>query len=154
MHVSGFMTPKDKVCKCSEWDPIEKTASMMVENKVSAVIIMDKEDENKAVGLVTKTDLVIAYSQGVSQNQKVGLIMVTDLKTVPHNANRDQVAKMFEATRFHHALVIDSGTGAFMGIVSAWDVAAECARDARAWPWSRSEDGKVHPNTAHASEAH
>ena len=151
MLVSGFMTPKDKAFQCNEWDPIEKVVSVIIENHISAVVIMDKDDETKAVGIVTKTDLVQAYSQGISLHQKVGLIMVRDLKTVPHTTNRDQVAKIFESARVHHALVDDSETGAFLGIVSSWDVAAESARDSRAWPWNRTEDGKIHlPQT----EAH
>ena len=144
MLVTGFMMPKDKVFQCSEWDSIEKVLSVIIEDKVSAVVVMDKDDNNKAVGLITKSDLVVAYSQGISLHQKVGLIMVHNLKTVPHTAQRDQVAKLLEANHFNHAIVVDTATGNFMGIVSAWDIAAECARDARAWPWSRTEDGKVH----------
>jgi CBS domain-containing protein len=150
MLVSGFMVPKDKVCQCSEWDPIENIVAMVTDNKVSAVVVMDKDDKDKPVGLVTKTDLVLAYKQGISLHQKVQLIMVNNLKTIPHTANRDQVAKMFEATQFHHAIVVDGKTGKFMGVVSAWDVVTECARDARAWPYSRTEDGKVHPLHAEA----
>lgn len=145
MLVSGFMVPKDKVFHCSEWDPIDNVVSIMTKNKVSSVVVMDKDDKDKPVGLVTKTDLVLAYQQGISLHQKISLIMVTNLKTVPHTANRDQVAKMFESAEYHHAIVVDDKTGQFMGIVSAWDIVAECARDARAWPYSRTEDGRIHP---------
>lgn len=30
----------------------------------------------------------------------------------------------------------------FVGLVSSWDIAVECARDDRAWPWNRPEGGK------------
>jgi hypothetical protein len=32
----------------------------------------------------------------------------------------------------------------FRGLVSSWDITVECARDDRAWPWNRTEDGKFH----------
>jgi CBS domain-containing protein len=143
MLVTSFMVTRDKVLTCTEWEPIEKVLEDLIEKNVSAVVVVDKDNANKAVGLVTKTDLVLAYSKGISQHQKVGVIMATDIKTVSSTANRDFVAKMLERNRFHHALVVDKD-GDFVGMVSAWDVAAECARDARAWPWSRSMDGKIH----------
>ena len=86
---------------------------------------MDQHDPKKAVGLVTKTDLVLAYRQDISPQQKVGLIMATNIKTVSPHANRDQVAKMLESNAFHHALVVDDETGEFLGMVSAWDIVVE-----------------------------
>ena len=32
----------------------------------------------------------------------------------------------------------------FVGLVSSWDITVECARDDRAWPWNRPEEGKFH----------
>ena len=32
----------------------------------------------------------------------------------------------------------------FVGLVSSWDITVECARDDRAWPWNRPEDGRFH----------
>lgn len=34
--------------------------------------------------------------------------------------------------------------GDFKGLISSWDITVECARDDRAWPWNRQEDGKFH----------
>jgi len=144
MLAKDFMVPRESVVTCTEWDCIEKILSDLIDNKVSAVVVMDQHDSNKAVGLVTKTDLVLAYRQGISSQQKVGLIMATNIRTVSPNANRDSVAKMLEHHQFHHALVVDEETGEFMGMVSAWDIVVECARDARAWPFNRTVDGKIH----------
>jgi hypothetical protein len=44
-------------------------------------------------------------------------------------------------TQNHHALVVDKN-GDFRGLISSWDITAECARDDRAWPWNRQEGGK------------
>ena len=42
------------------------------------------------------------------------------------------------------ALVVDE-YGKEVGLISALDIASEVAKDARAWPWNRHEDGKVQP---------
>jgi len=139
------MVPKESVLQCTEWSPIEKILADLIDSKVSAIVVMDNHNANKAVGIVTKTDLVLAYRQDVSPQQKVGLIMASNLKTVPGNSNRDQVAKFLERNQFHHALVVDEVTGDFLGMVSAWDIVVECARDPHAWPFNRTVDGKIRP---------
>jgi CBS domain-containing protein len=70
--------------------------------------------------------------------------MKKDVKTVLDTQSRDQVASAMEHEEIHHAVVVNKD-GKFVGLVSAWDVTAECARDARAWPWTRTVNGKVHP---------
>ena len=137
------MVPKESVLQCTEWSPIEKILADLIDKKVSAIVVMDSHNPQKAVGIVTKTDLVLAYRQDVSPQQKVGLVMATNLKTVSSTANRDQVAKFLERNEFHHALVVDDISGDFLGMISAWDIVVECARDARAWPFNRTVDGKI-----------
>jgi len=143
MLAKDFMVPKESVVQCTEWTCIEKILADLVDNKVSAIVVMDQHNPKKAVGLVTKSDLVLAYRQDISPQQKVGVIMATNIKCVGPHENRDQVAKLLERNQFHHALVTDPATGYFMGMISAWDIVVECARDARAWPFNRTVDGRV-----------
>ena len=145
MLARDFMVPKDSVLQCTEWSPIEKILADMIDQKVSAIVVMDSHHPTKAVGIITKTDLILAYRQDISPQQKVGLIMATNLQTIPSTANRDQVAKFLERNQFHHALVVDEVSGDFLGMVSAWDIVVECARDARAWPFNRTVDGRIRP---------
>lgn len=64
---------------------------------------------------------------------QVGLIMSKkDLLTVVDTESRDQAARAFERNQNHHAVVVDKN-GSFVGIISAWDIAAECVRDDQAW---------------------
>jgi len=42
----------------------------------------------------------------------------------------------------HHVLVVDDSS-LFVGLVSSWDVSAEDAKDSRAWPYLRSDDGEI-----------
>ena len=140
MHISSFMIPKDKVATITEWESIEKALEIILERKISAIVVMDKDD--KPLGIVTKTDFVDAYKKGVSLQNKIGLIMVKDLDTILESESRDRAAAHFERQGHHHAIVVNLA-GDFVGLISAWDVAAECARDSRAWPWIRTEDGRA-----------
>jgi hypothetical protein len=48
----------------------------------------------------------------------------------------------------HHAIVVGPNAE-FKGLVSSWDITVECARDDRAWPWNRPEDGRFHKANEH-----
>jgi len=152
MLVSGFMTPAAQVVTANPNDPIEVAVDAMLSHRISAVVIVEAaaDDSSKnPVGLVTKSELVAAYRERVPLSQSLGSIMVKDPPRVLDTLDRDDAAKALERGQIHHAVVINSD-GAFVGIVSAWDIASECAKDSRAWPWSRSPDGKIHqPTTAH-----
>ena len=145
MKVSGFMVPAAKVVSCTEDDLIQRVVADMTAHKISCIVVLDKANPKKAVGIVTKTDLIQAYGKQVPLTGNVGSIMTPYVKTVPSSTQRDEVAKVFEGLKFHHAVVVDDATGDCVGLVSAWDVATECAKDARAWPYVRTEDGKIHP---------
>jgi CBS domain-containing protein len=140
MRVSAFMVPANKVIKCSEWDPISTCLELVLEHKISAVLVMGKDD--KPAGIVTKTDLVTAYSKSISSHQRVSLVMATELHKVLDTDTRDSAAGLFERIGHHHALVFNK-EDQFVGLISAWDIAAECAKDGRAWPWLRPEDGQI-----------
>jgi CBS domain-containing protein len=116
----------------------------MTANRISCVVVVDKNDQKKAVGIVTKTDLIQAYENEIPLSNNAGSVMTKVLKTVNSTTQRDDVAKMMEGNQFHHAVVVDDKTGEYVGLVSAWDVATEIAKDARAWPYTRTPDGKIH----------
>jgi CBS domain-containing protein len=136
MLVSSFMIPADKVFKVAATDTIAAALDIVVDRHVSSVLVVD--GASKPVGIVTKTDLVKAYQQGRPTAESVAGIMRTDVPTILDTKTRDDAAKTFERKEAHHALVVD-GDGNFSGLISTWDVASECAKDARAWPWTRTQ---------------
>ena len=135
------MTPATKVFSCFDDNPIDRALTMMLTEKISAVVIINKE--NQAVGIVTKTDLASSYQRGLDLQKPVSEIMSSALYTVHDTDSRDTVADLFQKKHINHAVVVNS-EGIFVGLVSSWDVAAECARDAKAWPYIRSDDGRIH----------
>ena len=141
MRISAFMVKAHDVVRCTESDRIETVIDAVLDRNISAVVVVGANNETP-VGIVTKTDLVKAFQKGISTQDQVGTIMVKHLKTVLDTENRDAVAKAFEHNKHHHAVVVDKD-GRFKGLVSSWDVAVECAKDSRAWPWIRPEEGRV-----------
>lgn len=152
MLVSEFMVPAEEVATCVPSDTIKTACDAMLQKKIGAVVILDDTEFHKPVGIVTKTDLVAAYQKGLTLDSPIDGIMTTNLDTVNENQSRDQAAHAFEDNKNHHAIVVNSN-GKFMGIISAWDIAAEAARDDKAYPWQnlRAKDGKFHKPTGPSS---
>lgn len=92
-----------------------------------------KSKHQKPHGIVTKTDILHAY-----RRQDKPLV------TCKPGDDRDRVASIIERNKMHHVIVMNEQEEHFIGIVSSLDIAKECARDNRAWPYLRSEDGRVH----------
>lgn len=139
------MIPYGKVLKCQASDSVREALNLMMDWKVSCLIIVM---DDKATGIITKTDMCWCYHNGISLDSQIGDIMpwTAGLKKIKSTVDRDSAAKFFEKNSIHHALVIDENEKE-VGLISALDIAAEVAKDARAWPWNRHEDGRVHRPT-------
>jgi signal-transduction protein with cAMP-binding, CBS, and nucleotidyltransferase domain len=69
MLVSHFMCPRANIITCNEWDSILSVAESIVERKFSAIVVIGKTGQPS--GIVTKTDLAVAYAQNIPVHQKV-----------------------------------------------------------------------------------
>ena len=143
MHVGGFMVPAEKVATCSSTDTIQQAMDTMLEKKVGSVVVLVTGAYHVPVGIVTNTDFVSAYKRGLTLNHAVEEIMSKDLQTCDINLSRDGAAALLERNKTHHAIVVDKNKN-FQGLISSWDVASECAKDNKAFPWNRSPDGRFH----------
>jgi CBS domain-containing protein len=143
MRVSGFMVPKEKVLTCSPTDSTRVAMDLMLDSKVGAIVVLVTGRYHAPIGIVTKTDMLNAFKDGLTLDEPVKNIMSKDLQTCLTTMNRDQVARVFVRNKNHHAIVVDENQQ-FQGLVSSWDIAKECAADDRSWPWNRSEDGRFH----------
>mmetsp|Transcript_28539 Transcript_28539/g.78395 ORF Transcript_28539/g.78395 Transcript_28539/m.78395 type:complete len:212 (-) Transcript_28539:254-889(-) len=156
MRVSGFMVPADKVHAVDPKDTIENAMDLMLQHGVGAVVVVENPDESfhtMPLGIITKTDLIQAYHDKKSIRTPVQDLLRlkmgggddATLKTCTETMNRDEAAKILEHNKMHHALVVDhKDPTRFVGLISSWDITVECAKDDRAWPWNRHEDGRVH----------
>mmetsp|Transcript_9479 Transcript_9479/g.33015 ORF Transcript_9479/g.33015 Transcript_9479/m.33015 type:complete len:146 (-) Transcript_9479:97-534(-) len=135
--VGSFMTPKGKAISAFPEDKVQSVARAMLGQHVGSVVVLDAT-ASKPVGIVTKSDVARAYAEGVPLEAPVSQVMSTTLFPLSCEASRDEAAEHLEQHHVHHAVIVD-GSGAFVGVVSSWDVARECALDAKAWPWNRPE---------------
>ena len=144
MKVFGFMIPANSCLSCHLGTSLQVVLDDMIEKKVGAIVVLDDNDNKKVAGLLTKSDFLRAYQQGLPLDRTaVEDIMTRHLFCLSKDMHKDEAAKFFGRNHVHHALVVDD-SGNFVGLVSAYDLTADTANEDRAWPWIRSEDGKFH----------
>jgi CBS domain-containing protein len=139
-------------------------AVMADDNEEEGLLQQQDDNNNKKlvplpVGIITKSDIIKAYQNQVDTNEPCETIMHKgSLQTCSPNVDRDEAAHLLEKSHNHHLIVAsEDEPKIFLGLVSSWDITAECARDHRAYPWIRSEDGKFHnpfPPQKKPSEQH
>jgi CBS domain-containing protein len=144
MQVSTFMKPADKVITVEPTDSIRQAMDLMLAHKIGAIVVLVTGTYHVPIGIITKTDLVHAYSKNLTLDHPVREVMSKDLLTCTETMSRDRAAGLMEKNKTHHMIVVEEGTQHFRGMVSSWDITVECARDDRAWPWNRSKDGRFH----------
>lgn len=147
MKVAGFMTSANQTITACPFDAIRKVMNLMLENKIGAVVIVRSDERNETVpcGIITKSDILEAYQYAhISIDHPCLEVMSrSNLATCTPDMSRDQAARILERNHSHHAIVVDHKQR-FAGVLSSWDITVECAKDHRAWPWNRREDGKFH----------
>lgn len=99
------VTPEDKVAYVRE---------VMKGQQIHAVPVLD--DEDRAVGIVTSTDLIDAPHG----DMEVADIMSTDVVTVPQDQPVAEAARLMRDKRMHHLLV--TADGEVIGIISSFDL--------------------------------
>ena len=127
------MVPKSKVISCVPEDPLEKAMKLMLEHNVGSIIVLS--NEGLPAGIVTKTDLIRGWEKGLdAKTSTVAEVMGTNIETILDTSPTGVAAEHFEQKKHRHAFVVDKD-GTYVGIVTAYDIAVETARDNKAWPY-------------------
>lgn len=128
---------------------VREVLDLMISKQVGAVVIVctkesDPDTKKRTpLGIITKTDIVNAYRDRVDIDDPCkNILRENTLVTCNIDDDRDTVASILERNKMHHVIVVHEGH--FVGIVSSWDIVAECAKDGRAWPYLRSKNGNIH----------
>jgi CBS domain-containing protein len=123
--VIDFMTTKLKTIK--EEASVRQAAKKMKEEDVSSLVVVNRDNDNKPVGLVTERDIV----RKVCANESIGnidAIRIVDiisspLITINSDSSPKQAADVLLQNRIRHLLVIDNrdAVGKPVGIITPMD---------------------------------
>lgn len=152
MKVSGFMVPAEKGITINVNDSLRSAMDLMVNNKIGSLVVLRQDTTSLApMAILTQTDVLQAFQKELEPDtteiSELGLQGPNGFITCHTTQSRDEVAQILERHKIHHAIVLDFHTKAFAGLVTTFDIAVDCARGGRAWPWIRSEDGRFHKPT-------
>eukprot|EP00899_Mesostigma_viride_P010831 jgi/Mesvir1/1974/Mv16601-RA.1 len=114
MRLDQIMVPREQAVTAAVGDTIQDVLQSMVAKRVGCVVITEGD---KAVGIVTNTDMTKAYVNGVPKSTAVSEIMSKQLVTALGTLARDNATALFEKHKIHHVIV----TG------------YTCAQEARLW---------------------
>ena len=133
MLVKNFMVPKGKVVSCLPSDTLETVMKKMLKHSVGSIVVAENEDD-LPIGIITKTDLIAGWDQGMSKDTEARHIMGRTIEAMLESSPVGEAANHFEDTKHRHAFVVNDQND-YVGIVTAYDVAVETARDHKAWPY-------------------
>ena len=96
--------------------PIDELSQLFLEDAISGAPVVDPE--GRPIGMVTKTDLI---RRRCSSCAIVDDIMTGEALALPEEATVSQAAALMASERIHRVVVV-SGEGRIVGLVSALDV--------------------------------
>lgn len=130
------MTPLSKLVYMPSDASLDEVSKKLLSSQVSSCVIVKNDGDKKmlptAVGLITKTDLLAAYSsgkEGVGKDQ-IGSYAQKKILMVNQNEERDKVAEFMVKNHFHH-LIIGNDDKEIVGIISSLDLAQEFVEDSK-----------------------
>ncbi len=113
------------VVTCTEDATVEDIASMLLDNKIHAVVVVD--EQTHATGVVSQTDLVLARQgrpRDVFRTMKAREIMSSDLVACEPDTLVSEAVTTMTRHRIHRLVVLDAkgGKRVPVGVVSMTDV--------------------------------
>ena len=130
------MVPSDKVKTVSPNTPVEEAMELVLENKIGSIVVIEHQSP---VGIITKSDVVKAYKSDIPTSAPCKRIMCKGpLHTCTPRMSRKNAARIMETERTHHLIVVDENNSSFLGLLSSWDIASDCAHGG--WPWLHFEE--------------
>ena len=143
--VRDFMVPAARAVTCLPGDHLGAAVRAMVGERIGCCVVVESIEGGGAalrpLGVVTKSDVCQAFLRGHSPDSAVVDVMGhaatgEDVRCVGEDVECAEAAEFLEASGVRH-LVVKNSVGAFVGLVTAWDITRELALDTRAWPWNR-----------------
>ncbi|MEM2192677.1 MAG: CBS domain-containing protein, partial [Candidatus Hadarchaeales archaeon] len=97
---------------------VEKIAQMMIKNGISSVVIAEN---NKPLGIVTKTDVIRHFAESLAGKLKVVALMTPDPIVVNRKHSISRVLELMKKWRIKRVIVVDGEKP--IGIITERDIA-------------------------------
>jgi len=133
MKVKDVMTAH--VAACLEKDPLLTIIEGITEHRCGAVLITDPE--NRAVGVVSKTDLIVAYKHGVAVDVSAGTVMSTPVKSCNAEAELSEAIQQMLLRDVQRIFIHTADPTRIVGVLSLSDAARFRSGSCRACTSSR-----------------
>jgi CBS domain-containing protein len=133
MQVSKFMI--DDVKTVTKNDTLQKAAKIMYDFKIGSCVVID--NENKPIGIVTRTDVLNHY---VQSGDSIDLVVPVDnfikskIVTITPEESLDIANQMLSESRLHHLIVVDKD-GKLAGVLSTLDIIDLQHKRNKAYPY-------------------
>ncbi|MEM0467707.1 MAG: CBS domain-containing protein [Pyrobaculum sp.] len=102
---------------------IKDVARIMAEKKVGLVVIVDKNQPDIPIGVVSERDIVKAVAKGIEIDRSVREVMTSPVITIEGDEPIWNVAKVMREHNIRHVLVTKGGR--LFGVISIRDLVSE-----------------------------
>jgi CBS domain-containing protein len=128
-----------KITLCKKNDSIERVVEVLSTQRLGAILIVDREME--PVGVISKTDIVIAYVHGVSIHERAENIMNTPVTSCCSEELLSEAIKQMLLKNIQRIFVYSGDTKHIKGVLSLSDAARFRSGTCRACVASRIIEG-------------
>lgn len=137
LKVKEVMTAKIALCK--ENDSIQHVVEILSTQRLGAVLIVDGQMD--PAGVISKTDIVIAYVHGISIDERAEKIMNTPVKSCCSEELLSEAIKQMLLNNIQRIFVYSDDTKHIKGVLSLSDAARFRSGTCRACSASRIIEG-------------
>ncbi len=109
------------VSTCSIQDDLTTIMEGLSSNQIGAVLVIDSE--NKPVGVVSKTDLILAYRRGVRQDVRANEIMSSPVRSIDQKECLETALHQLIFSQLNRLFVSNEESATMVGVLSLSDAA-------------------------------
>ncbi|KUO87996.1 MAG: histidine kinase [Thermoproteus sp. JCHS_4] len=102
---------------------IKEAAKILKEHNIGLLVLVDKEDQSRAVGVVSERDLVRAVAEGVDPSRPVWDIATRSVISVEADDPLSKAAELMRRHNIRHVVVVKDGR--LYGVLSIKDLVYE-----------------------------
>ena len=119
LKVKDVMTAEIALCK--EYDSINQVVEVLSTQRLGAILIVDGQMD--PVGVISKTDIVVAYGHGVSINERAENIMNTPVTSCGSEELLSEAIKQMLLNNIQRIFVYSDDSNHIKGVISLSDAA-------------------------------